>query len=32
MAQVISQRPLTAEAWFCDRVSLCGICGGQNGI
>jgi hypothetical protein len=28
MAQVISRRPLTAEAW----VNPCGICGEQSGI
>jgi hypothetical protein len=27
MAQIVSRRPLTAEA----RVNPCGICGGQNG-
>jgi hypothetical protein len=31
MAQVVSRRPLTAEARVRDRVNPCGICGGQNG-
>jgi hypothetical protein len=31
MAQVVSRRPLTAEAWVCARVNPCGICGGQSG-
>jgi hypothetical protein len=30
MAQAVSRRPLTAEAWFRARVSPCGICGGQS--
>jgi hypothetical protein len=30
-AQVVSRRPLTAEAWVRAPVSLCGICGGQSG-
>jgi hypothetical protein len=29
MAQVVSRRPLTAEAWVHALVSPCGICGGQ---
>jgi hypothetical protein len=31
MAQVVSHRPLTAEARVRARVSPCGICGGQSG-
>jgi hypothetical protein len=31
MAQVVSRRPLTAEAWVRARVNPCGICGGQSG-
>jgi hypothetical protein len=31
MAQEVSRRPPTAEAWVRSRVSLCGICGGQSG-
>jgi hypothetical protein len=31
MAQAVSRRPLTAEALFRSRVSLCGICVGQSG-
>jgi hypothetical protein len=31
MAQVVSRRPLTVEAWVRSRVSPCGICGGQSG-
>jgi hypothetical protein len=31
MAQAVSRRHLTAEAWFRSRVSPCGICGGQSG-
>jgi hypothetical protein len=31
MAQVVSRRPLTAEARVRARVNLCGICGGQSG-
>jgi hypothetical protein len=31
MAQVVSRRPLTAEAWVHARVNPCGICGGQSG-
>jgi hypothetical protein len=31
MAQVVSRRPLTAEARVRARVSPCGICGGQSG-
>jgi hypothetical protein len=31
MAQVVSRRPLTAEARVRVRVSPCGICGGQSG-
>jgi hypothetical protein len=30
-AQVVSRRPLAAEAWVRDRVNPCGICGGQSG-
>jgi hypothetical protein len=29
--QVVSRRPLAAEAWVRSRVNPCGICGGQNG-
>jgi hypothetical protein len=31
MAQVVSRRPLTAEARLRDRVNPCGVCGGQSG-
>jgi hypothetical protein len=31
MAQTISRRLLTAEAWVQFQVSSCGICGGQSG-
>jgi hypothetical protein len=31
MAQVVSRRPLTAEARVQARVNPCGICGGQSG-
>jgi hypothetical protein len=31
MAQVVSRRPLTAEARVRSRLSPCGICGGQSG-
>jgi hypothetical protein len=31
MAQVVSRRPLTMEAWVRARVNPCGICGGQSG-
>jgi hypothetical protein len=31
MAQVVSRRPLTAEARVRARVNPCGICGGQSG-
>jgi hypothetical protein len=31
MDQADSYRPLTAEAWFRDQFSACGICGGQSG-
>jgi hypothetical protein len=31
MAQVVSRRPLTAEARFRVRVNPCGICSGQSG-
>jgi hypothetical protein len=31
MAQVVSRRPLTAEAWVRARVNLCWICCGQSG-
>jgi hypothetical protein len=30
MPQVVSRRPLTAEARVRARVNLCGICGGQS--
>jgi hypothetical protein len=30
MAQVVSRRPLTAEARVRDRVNPCGICGGKS--
>jgi hypothetical protein len=30
MAQVVSRRPLTAEAQFRAQVNPCGICGGQS--
>jgi hypothetical protein len=30
MAQVVSRRPLTAEARVPARVNPCGICGGQS--
>jgi hypothetical protein len=30
MAQVVSRRPLTAEARVHARVNQCGICGGQS--
>jgi hypothetical protein len=30
MAQAVSCRPLTAEAWVLVRFSLCGICGVQS--
>jgi hypothetical protein len=30
MAQVVSRRPLTAEARVRAWVNLCGICGGQS--
>jgi hypothetical protein len=32
MAQAVSRRPLTMEAWVCAQVNKCGICGGQSGI
>jgi hypothetical protein len=31
MAQIVSRRPLTAEARVRARVNPCGICGGQSG-
>jgi hypothetical protein len=31
MAQAVSRRPLTAEAWVQSRFSPCGVCGGQSG-
>jgi hypothetical protein len=31
MAQAVSRRPLTAEAWVRFRLGPCGICGGQSG-
>jgi hypothetical protein len=31
MAQVVSRRSLTAEAWVRARINPCGICGGQSG-
>jgi hypothetical protein len=31
MAQVVSRRPLTAEARVRARVNTCGICDGQSG-
>jgi hypothetical protein len=31
MAQAVSRRPLTAEAWVRSRVIPCWICGGQSG-
>jgi hypothetical protein len=31
MAQVVSRRPITAEARVRDLVNPCGICGGQGG-
>jgi hypothetical protein len=31
MAQVVSHRPLNAEARVRARVNPCGICGGQSG-
>jgi hypothetical protein len=31
MAQAVSRRRLTAEAWVRSRVDSCGICGGQSG-
>jgi hypothetical protein len=30
MAQAVSRRPLTAEAWVRSQVSPCEICGGQS--
>ena len=32
MAETISRRRLTAEAWVQSQASLCGICGGQSGV
>jgi hypothetical protein len=31
MAQAVSRRPPTAEAWVRSGVGPCGICGGQSG-
>jgi hypothetical protein len=31
MAQVVSRRPLTAEARVCSRVSQCEVCGAESG-
>jgi hypothetical protein len=31
MAQAVSRRPLTAEAWVRARVNPCEICGGKSG-
>jgi hypothetical protein len=31
MVQVVSRRPVTAEAGVRARVNPCGICGGQSG-
>jgi hypothetical protein len=31
MAEAVSRRPVTAEAWLRSRVSPCAICGGQSG-
>jgi len=31
MAQVVTRRPLTADARFRAWISLCGICGRQSG-
>jgi hypothetical protein len=31
MAQAVSRRPPTAEAWVRSGVSPCGMCGGQSG-
>jgi hypothetical protein len=31
MAQAVSHRPLTAQAWIRARVNPYGICGGQSG-
>jgi hypothetical protein len=31
MAQAVSHRSLTVEAWVRARVNPCGICGGQSG-
>jgi hypothetical protein len=31
MAQAVSWRPLTAEAWVCARISTCETCGEQSG-
>jgi len=31
MAQAVSRQPLTMEGRVCDRISTCGICGGQSG-
>jgi hypothetical protein len=31
MAQAVSRRPLTVEAWVRSRICPCGICGRQSG-
>jgi hypothetical protein len=31
MAEVVSRRPLTVEAWVRALLNPCGICGGQSG-
>jgi hypothetical protein len=31
MAEAVSRRPPTADAWIRSRVSPCGICGGRSG-
>jgi hypothetical protein len=32
MAQAVSRRPVTAEAWVRSHVNPCVICGGKSGI
>ena len=32
MAQTVSRKRLTAEAWVQSQASSCGICGGQSGV